>query len=190
MLVHALGLLCALATATFAAAPIGSYQGRVWPVAVAGFVGASLWLRPAPTWVGLLIAAMAGVALVWPKRGWPMIAASGLVAGLWASLLGSQGLPTLPAWILAASLIVASAWLAARRPEFAPTALREEALLAVCGLGLVVAICRTVAAGWGSASALNLDPAGGVRQVLGLWVVLLGGASVALGGWHSLRRRR
>lgn len=189
MLLHALGLLCALAAATFAAVPIGSYPGRIWPAAAAGFVGASVWLRPEPTLVGLLIAVVAGVQLVWPKRGWLLIA-SGLVAGLWASLLSSQGLPTLPAWILAAGLTLASARLTVRRPEFAPTALREEALLAVCGLGIVVATTPTISAGWGSAGVMNLDPAGGVRQALGLWVFVLGGASIALGGWHSLRRRR
>lgn len=190
MLIHALGLLCALAAATFASVPIGSDPGRVWFAAAAGFVGASVWLRPEPTSVGLLIAVIAGVQLVWPKHGWLMVAASGLVAGLWASLLSTQGLPGPPAWLLAGSLPLASAWLAARRPQFAPTALREEALLAVCGLGAMVATGPTVAAGWGSASALNVEPAGGVRQALGLWVVLLGAASIALGGWHSLRRRR
>lgn len=189
MFIHALGLLCALASATFATAPIGSARARAWFAAVAGFVGASVWLRPEPTSVGLLIAVIAGLQLAWPKRGWPVVAASGLVAGLWASLLGGQGLPGPTAWLLAASVPLASAWFA-RRPEFAPTAIREEALVAVCGLGALIATGPTVAAGWGSASALNLEPAGGVRQALGLWVVLLGAASIALGGWHSLRRRR
>lgn len=189
MLIHALGLLCALAATTFAVVPIGSHPGRVWPAAAAGFVGASMWLRPEPTSIGLLIAVAAGTQLVWPKRGW-LLVGSGLVAGLWTSLLRSQGLPTLAAWTLAAGLILAAAWLAARRPDFAPTVLREEALLAICGLGLVVATGSTISAGWGSARVLNLDPAGGVRQALGLWVFGLGGVSILLGGWHSLRRRR
>ncbi len=189
MLVHALGLLCALAAATFAAAPIGAHQGRIWPAVVAGFIGAAVWLRPEPASVGLLVAVVAGVQLIWPRRGWPLMA-SGLVAGLWASLLSSQGFPTLAAWIVAASLVVATAWLAARRQGFAPTILREEALLAMCGLGIVVATGPTISAGWGSAGVMNLEPAGGVRQALGLWVFMLGGASIALGGWHSLRRRR
>ena len=189
MLIHALGLLCALAAATFAAVPIGSHPGRVWPAAAAGFVGAFVRLRPEPTSIGLLIAVVAGVQLVWPKRGWLLIA-SGLVAGLWASLLSSQGFPTLAAWILAAGLTLASAWFTAQHPEFAPTVLREEALLAICGLGIVVATGPTISAGWGSAGVMNLDPAGGVRQALGLWVFVPGGASIVLGGWHSLRRRR
>ena len=189
MLIHALGLLCALAAVTFAAVPIGSYPVRVWLAAAVGFVGAAVWLRPEPTSIGLLIVVVAGVQLVWPRRGWVLMA-SGLAAGLWASLLGSQGLPTLAAWVLAAGLPLASARLTARRPEFAPTVLREEALLAVCALGMVVAAGPTVAAGWGSASVLNLESAGVVRRALGVWVVLLGGASIALGGWHSLRRRR
>lgn len=189
MLIHALGLLCALAAATFAAVPVGSHPGRVWPAAAAGFIGASVWLRPEPTSVGLLIAVVAGVQLVWPKRGWLLIA-SGPVAGLWASLLSSQGLPTLAAWALAAGSTLASAWLSARRPEFAPTVLREEALLTICGLGLVVATGPTVSAGWGSARVMNLDPVGGVRQALGRWVFVLGGTSLVLGAWHSLRRRR
>ena len=189
MLIHGLGLLCALAAATFAATPIGAHRGRIWPAVAAGFVGAAVWLQPDPTSVGLLVAVVAGVQLVRPRRGWLLIA-SGLVAGLWASLLGSQGFPTIAAWLVAAGLIVATAWLAARREGFAPTILREEALLAMCGLGIVVATGPTISAGWGSAGVMNLEPAGGVRQALGLWVIMLGGASIALGGWHSLRRRR
>jgi hypothetical protein len=50
MLIHALGLLCALAATTFAAAPIGAHQGRIWPAVVAGFIGAAVWLRPEPGW--------------------------------------------------------------------------------------------------------------------------------------------
>ena len=105
-------------------------------------------------------------------------------------MLSSQGFPTLAAWTLGAGLILAAAWLAARRPDFAPTVLREEALLAICGLSLLVATGPTISAGWGSARVMNLDPAGGVHQALGLWVFALGGASIAVGGWHSLRRRR
>ena len=93
MLIQALGLLCALAAVTFAAVPIGSYPVRVWPAAVVGFVAAAVWLRPEPISAGLLIVVVAGIQLLWPKRGW-LLMASGLVAGLWASSLGSQGFPT------------------------------------------------------------------------------------------------
>ena len=127
MLIQALGLLCALAAVTFTAVPIGSYPVRVWPAAVVGFVAAAVWLRPEPISAGLLIVVVAGIQLLWPKRGW-LLMASGLVAGLWASSLGSQGFPTPAAWLLAIGLTLASAWLSARRPKFAPTVLREEAL--------------------------------------------------------------
>ena len=191
MLVHALALLCALAAATFSAVP-GRNRHVVPAVlaAAAGFVGGALWLQPAPSWVGLLIVLTAGVLLRWPRFGGLAIVVGGLTAGLWGSILTSQGLPVALAWILAASFPIASALLSARQPAFAPTVLREEGLLTVFMLGLVVAIGPTVMAGWGSASALNLEPDAGVRQVVGVWVLLLGGLSVMLGGWHSLRRRR
>ena len=194
MLLHALALLCALGSVTFATVATGRwYVVSGLPV---GFVIAAVWVGPEraldPAWVGGAVACVASAALAWtdtPMRSVTGVA-SGALAGVWGVLLQRQGLPMAPALILAASLPAAAVLLTARHVTFAPTAVREEALLVTCGLGLVVAVGPTVAAGWGSAGALNLDPAGGVRQVVETWVMLLSGVAIALGGWHSLRRRR
>ena len=161
-----------------------------------GFVTATVWLGPTqepdPAWVGGTVALVAGLSLGWPDPRMQSLTgvASGALAGVWGVLLQRQGLPVVPALVLAASLPAAAVFLTVRRATFAPTALKEEALLAMCGLGLAVAVGPTVATGWGSAGALNLDPAAGVRQVAETWVILLSGVSIGLGGWYSLRRRR
>ena len=194
VLFHALALLCALGSVAFATVATGRwYVVSGLPV---GFVVAIVWIgpeqQPDPAWLGGTVALVTGAALAW--SGLLMRAltgiAGGALAGVWGGLLQKQGLPAAPALVLAASLPSAAVFLTARRPTFATNSLKEEALLAMCGLGLVVAVGPTVSAGWGSAGALNLDPGGGVRQVVETWVMLMSGVSIVLGGWHSLRRRR
>lgn len=191
MLGYVVALLCVLSAAAFAAG-YGAARHRV-AIAIATavlFVAGGLWLEPTPTRVGVIVILAAGVLLKWPRLGGLATGVAGLMAGLWGSILTTQGLPVVPAWLLAASLPSVTAFLSARHPGFAPTALREEALLMVGVLGLVVATGLAISAGWGSAAALNLNPAGGVREVAGVWVMVLSGVSVTFGGWHSLRRRR
>lgn len=88
------------------------------------------------------------------------------------------------------ALPFSAAWLATRRPAFAPPALREEALLIVGALALVVATAPPVIEGWRSAAALTAEPLAEppVAAGAGLAVFLL--ACLAGGGLYALWRRR
>ena len=157
---------------------------------IAGFAVATIWLRPEPVWVGGMVAVVAALGLAWSRRFGPLGAAvAGVLAGLWVHVLESYGLPGWTTLPLAAAVPGTAVVLAHRSPRFAPPALREDALLTVGVLGLVVAAAPVLSLGWRSAVAMNLEPGGGVRPAMGLWVTLGLGAVVALGGLHTLWRR-
>ena len=186
MLVHAVGMVCGLGAATLATVVSGR---RNSVTLIAGFVAATIWLRPDPVWIGGMVALVAVLGLVRPGLGLPSSAAAGALAGLWAHVLQSYGLPGWSAVPLAAAVPGAAAVLAHRSPRFAPVALREVALLTICVLGLVVAAAPALSMGWRSAIAMNLEPGSGVRPAMGLWLTLGLGAVVSLGGLHTLWRR-
>ncbi len=86
--------------------------------------------------------------------------------------------------------MLASAWLTNHRPTFAPTVLREEALLILLIAGVVVGMAPTVAQGWQSAVALNMTTdTGAPGPLVPVWTLSFVGASVALGGLWSMWRR-
>ena len=188
MLVHALGLLCALAAAVLAAAVA---RRRDAAAMAAGFGAAVLWLPPEPRVTGAAVALVAAAALVRPGRlRFVGGAAAGLLAGAWTHVLAANGFAWWSAWLLAAGVAVVSAGAAWRNPRFAPPAIREEALAALAVGALIVAAAPAVATGWSAAEAMNLRT-GGVSQA-GVHPAVLAalGAVVALGGAHALRRRR
>ena len=180
-------MLCALGTATFAAVAL-----RTWstPVAAVSLGVAVIWLTPAPNWTGLSVAFVASLMLVRPQSWFPAATLAGGLAGLWVSLLEAQGIPLIAALGVALAVPAASAWMSRTREGFAPGVLREEALLAVGGLGLLVAMLPDVLTGWQTASAMNLDPDGGQQAVMESWLVLAMVATALGGGVHALRSRR
>ena len=179
-------MVCGLGAATLAT----SVTGRRDVVAlVAGFVIATIWLQPEPVWIGAMVALVAVLGLGWSRFGPLSAVVAGVLAGLWVHVLQSYGLPGWSAVPLAAAVPGTAVVLAHRSPRFAPRALREDALLTICCLGLVVAAAPVLSMGWRSAVAMNLEPGGGARPAMGLWVTLGLGAVVALGGLHTLWRR-
>ena len=189
MLLHAVGLLYALAAAVFATVARDRYGALTL---AAGFLIGSAWLQPGPGWTGAVVAATAGLALVRPKgvlasRAAPLVA--GLAGGLWSSVLGGYGLPLWLACLLAIGVIVVAAFFSARDPRFAALSVREDALAALGVLGLGVAAAPGVAAGWRAAQGMNLAVDDMVRPSVHPGVVLGVAAVVALGGLHTLRRR-
>lgn len=188
MLTHALGLLCVLATSVFAAATTRRWQHLA--AAPVGFAVAVLWLPPAPAVAGGLAALVALGQLVRPGWSGAGMAGAGALAGLWAVWLRTLGWPMVPAMVVSAAVPAASVWFSQRRAGFAPTRVREEALLAVGVLGLVVAASPVVMAGWGTATALNPVSAGPGTQQAAAWLFVTGGGVMVLGGVHSLWRRR
>ena len=186
MLVHAVGMVCGLGAATLAT----SVTGRRDVVAlIAGFLVATIWLQPEPVWIGAMVVLVAVLGLGWSRFGPPSAAVAGLLAGLWVHVLQSYGLPGWSTVALAAAVPGTALILAHRSPRFAPRALREDALLTICVLGLVVAASPALSMGWQSAGTMNLEPGGGVRTAMGSWVPLGLGAVVSLGGLHTLWRR-
>jgi len=77
------------------------------------------------------------------------------------------------------------------RPSFAPEVLREEALLGLCLIGLVVAIVPGVTDGWQAAANLTIQPATpGPTTPVPTWTLALVGSAMALGAVYSLWSRR
>ena len=86
--------------------------------------------------------------------------------------------------------MAATAWLAKTRPRFAPETLREEALLIVCCLGLVVAVVPSVLDGWQAAANLNVRVENVAQQTIPAWTLSVVGMSTVLGAVYSLWSRR
>ena len=190
LLLHAVGLLCALACATLATA--ARDRGGVLALAAAFALGA-FWLEPEARWAGGLVAAAAGLSLARPHGASAALSvslAAGLAGGLWTRVLVGYGLPAWTAWLVAAAVLAAAASLARRDARFAPPGLRDDALAALGALGLAVAAVPAVTAGWRAAAAMNLEADGLVRPGVHPWVVVGVAAMVSLGGLHTLWRRR
>jgi hypothetical protein len=102
-----------------------------------------------------------------------------------------QGLHPVAAIAAVAVLAATPAWLARMRPSFAPEVIREEALLGLCLLGLVVASVPGVTDGWQAAANLTIQPATpGPTTPVPTWTLALVGTATALGGVSSLWSRR
>jgi hypothetical protein len=76
------------------------------------------------------------------------------------------------------------------RPAFAPERLREEALLFVCTLGLVVAVLPSVADGWQAAANLNVRAENVATQAIPAWTLSIVAMSMLLGAAYTLWSRR
>ncbi len=182
-------MVCGLGAATLATTVTGR---RDIVALIGGFVVATIWLRPQPVWLGGMVAVVALLAVLRPGVRWvgfPSAVVAGALAGLWVHVLEGYGLPAWTALPLAAAVPGMALMLAHRSPQFAPLALREDALLTIGLLGLVVAAVPALSLGWRSAVAMNLEPGGGGRPAMGLWITLGLGAVVSLGGLHTLWRR-
>jgi hypothetical protein len=184
-------MLCGLGAATFATAAIGRWYAAALAL---GFAATAAWTGPGrlpdPAWTGGAVALIAIAQLVRPRVQFLTVACGGSLAGVMASLLRTEGLTTVPAIIGAVMLPAIAACLAARRRDFLPAALQEEALLLVFALGLVVAVIPAISAGWSTALVLNREASSSMNQVISAWVLLLSGASAMLGGLYSVWRHR
>ena len=187
---HALWLLCAVGSVIFAAQDT---RRSVFGLAL-GFAAAAGWVHPGRlpdvAWIAGLTALAAGLALFRPALIDLGSVWGGALAGILVSLLRVEGIPAVPALIVSAALPSVSAFLALRRSDFAPLAMREEALLLLLALGAGAAMAPSILAGWQSAGALNMSLGQAAHNSIPVWVVSIGGMSVALGGLFSLWRHR
>lgn len=192
MLLHVLGIVSGLAVAVFAALEPG--RARTAPIFFAALVAASVVIGPTrvpdPVWAALVAVTGAAVALWKPRWAWAAVGCGGVMAAVWAAVLTAQGLPMPVAYVPVVALAAASAGLAMRRPGFAPPRLRDEALVLVAALALMLAASPAIVAGWDSAAALRAAPLGRPAFDSAAWAFVLAGVAVLFGVIHSLWRGR
>lgn len=159
-----------------------------------GFVVALLAVSaerfPQPSSIGALAALACAYALFKPQATRILAIAAGGFGGLWVSVLAGQGLPFLAALLPTIAVLAASVALAARRADFAPACLREEAWLIVGAFGLLLALGPAVVEGWRSAGALAGAPLEAEPGVQSLWLPAFVAGCLAVGGLYSVWKRR
>jgi hypothetical protein len=190
---HALWMLCALGTVVYSAA--AARRARDLTALAIGFVVATIVTSPQrlpdPAWVGVLSAGIAMVALFRPRFAVLAAAWGGALGGMLTALTEVQGLHPAASVGPVVVLVVTVVWLTRLRPTFAPDVLRDEALMAVCLLGLLVAIVPGVIDGWQAAANLTIEPATpGPATPIPAWTLTLVGTATALGAVYSLWSRR
>jgi hypothetical protein len=188
---HSLAMLCSLASVAFATADV-RLRGHL--AVVVGFVVTATAVAPGqlpdPVWVGSGVAAIAVAGLARPGYATLVAAGGGALAGIWMAMLRVEGLPVSAAASVAGGLPALAAILSRRRPHFAPTSLREEALLLVLVLGIGVAAAPGVAAGWQSGVTLNLQQKEVASQAVPAWTLLLTLGAATIGGLYTTWMRR
>lgn len=188
---YALAMLCSLAAVAFVA--LDTTRRGAGAVAI-GFVLGAVAARPDrlpdPVWVGAIVAALAAAAVMRPRAGTLAAAAGGVLGGIWISLLQVEGLSMAAAVAVAVASIAVSLFFSRRKPDFAPDVLREEALLVVFVLAVMVAAAPGIAAGWQSAAVLNLQQKEVPSQIVPAWILLLTLGAAAIGGLYTVWMRR
>jgi hypothetical protein len=190
---HALWMLCALGTVVHSAA--ASRRVRDVMALAVGFVIATVVTSPQrlpdPTWVGVFSAGAAIVVLFRPRFAVVAAAWGGALGGILTAMTEVQGLHSAASAGPIVVLMATTVWLARLRPAFAPDVLRDEALLAVCLFGLIVAVVPGVIDGWQAAANLTIEPATpGPSTPIPAWTLALVGTATALGAAHALWSRR
>lgn len=190
---HALWMLCALGAVVYAvvaARRISDLTAFAVGFAAAAFMAGPQRL-PDPAWVGVVSALMSVGVLFRPRLTIAAAMWGGALGGMLTAMIEVQGLPQPAAVAAPAALAAATAWLSRVRPSFAPDVLRDDALLAICLMGLVTAVVPGVADGWQAAANLTLEPASPApMNPVPAWTVALVGTSTALGILYSLWSRR
>ena len=189
MTVETVQLLGLLAAAAFAGS--GTPKPAALVAMAVSFVGCLAALAAIPT-VELPVFVVAGVALALAQPEWPLVpavAAGGSAAGS-VSALTAAGLPLAVGIAAGAGIVALGAALAARRPGFAPAKVRDEALLLVGALALVLAVGSEVAAGWRSAAAFAATPLASEVPAGGFGLAAVVVAAIVLGGGYGWWKRR
>jgi hypothetical protein len=188
---HAAGILAALAAVVFGAqcAARAALALLFGAFAVAAFGMFRLGTIETTT-LGFCIVAAAIAGFARPR--WSLLSpvAAGLFAAGWTSILQGQGLPWLPATLVAGSVLAAAVGLAARRRAFMSAELRDEALVLVAAFALLLSLGPDVVEGWRSAVALKAEPLAAAGPDVGPWLGALVVASVLLGGAYTMWKRR
>jgi hypothetical protein len=150
----------------------------------------AFWFPVAVGFAGLVVALMGSWQLFHNTSPRFSAFAAGSSAALGSSLLAGQGAPFVASALLGFAVVSLAFQLARRRPGFASTRLREEALSAASLAALALASVPTIAAGWQSALTLNRsdEPAGPASMAAWVWVFIA--IATLLGVTRSLWTRR
>lgn len=190
MLLAALGILTALSISVFAT--IGQTDWRAVVLFTAG-LGVAAAVPAAlldPGFVAMIATAAAAHGLFRPRANGVQAAAAGFMCRIWSIILVDQGL-TLPVAALPPLIVAGSAAVLARRSEtFCSELLRDEALLAVATLGILVGAGPGVVAGYSTAVALRGVPLGDSGVPASTGALALAGLFVLVGGMTALWRNR
>jgi len=186
-------MVCAFGVVVHAAT--AAQRVRELAALAAGFVVAAIVASPQrlpdPAWVGVLSAGAAVVILFRPRVAVVSAAWGGALGGMLTALAEVQGLHPIAAVAAPALLAAVTVWLARTHPAFAPDVIRDEALLGVCLMGLVVSIVPGVIDGWQAAANLTIEPAAaGPAMPIPAWTLALVGTATALGAAYSVWSRR
>jgi hypothetical protein len=187
---HAAGILAALAIAVLAAHCAGGAAIVALAVSVVLASAAFAWAGvPDVSVLAFCVAAALAVALLRPR--WLVLpAAAGICTAAWISILHGQGLPWLPAALVAISVAAAAAGLALRRAGFVSADIRDEAVVLVLCFALLLAFGPDVVDGWRAATALASEPLSAGGTDVGPWLAALVVGCLLLGGMYSLWKRR
>ena len=183
-------LFCGLGACVFAA--LAAKQKHVF-LLITGFIAAMAWIwlerLPDPVWMEGLAVGIVILIFRRPTLIWLALVFGGILAGLLGSLLQSEGIGVVPAALGSVALLAVSAGFGIGRPKFAPAAIRDDALILVASVGLLLAVVPALSQGWQSAVALNVGERGSSAPPVPVWVLVIGGASLGLGGAYSVWRR-
>jgi hypothetical protein len=186
-------MLCAVGVVVHAAT--AAHRVRDLAVFAVGFVIAAIAASPQrlpdPAWIGLISTGAAVVILFRPRLSVVSAFWGGTLGGILTALIEVQGLHPIAAVAAPALPAAIAVWLTRTRPAFAPDVLRDEALLGLCLLGLVVAILPGVIDGWQAAANLTIESAAPAPSMpIPAWTLTLVGTATALGVLHAVWSRR
>lgn len=186
-------LLCGLATVSFTACADHRNQAGYWLLGLfpVMYVTGS-WNGQAqslllidPTHVATVLALAAFAVL--HKRKWRSagVVFGGMLAAVWINGLSATGYPWLPVVIAVCLVSILTFSSAIARQGFVSTQLRDEALIIVIGVSLVVSIVPTAISGWQTAASLQTLGASQDETYSGVGVLILTFACVVVGGIYA-----
>lgn len=186
-------LLCGLATVSFTACAQHRRHGIHW---LSGFFPVLLltgtWMDQGrglvlvePTHLATVLALAALTILHKGKWGSAAVVFGGMMGAMWINALVLSGYPELIVSVTICLVAAITFFSAINKKDFVSSQLRDEALLFVIALSLVISIVPTAFSGWQTASSLQSLDAGQNEASANVGVLILSLAFLVLGGIYA-----
>lgn len=186
-------LLCGLATVSFTACVHLRRQGIHW---LSGFIPVLLligtWMDQGrglvviePTHLATVLALAAFTILHKGKWRSAAVVLGGMMGAVWINALVTLGYPGSIVTVVVSLVAAITFYCAIHKKDFGSSQLRDEALLIVIALSLVVSIVPTAISGWQVASNLQSLDAGQTETYANVGVLILSLAFLVLGGIYA-----